>query len=299
MDRTPLSPDEIEARMPAIGIAMKHHTFPHTSAIYGVFDENHGELVGSGTFVMLFGETFLLTAMHVAAAKLALAPDGSGRKYVGLAHSMASGDPPQPLTALCFGIPHPYDLCIIPVDGTALGDRKPVTIEAFASDADEAEHDLLFVQGFPADKSRSLFGVHSQTYPYVTTIGECTRFDWFDQKLHIAVDYASSGLKDELGNPTDVVDPHGMSGSAIWATGRTSTGDNWTPAKAKIVGVVHNWDDKAGSLVGTRIEIVYGFLLHVLRSRLAYQKWQERGSPANDDWNDWFKAVDAIPRLRN
>lgn len=63
----------------------------------------------------------------------------------------------------------------------------------------------------------------------------------------------------------------------------------------------HNWDDEAGSLVGARIKLVYGFLLQVLRRLLAHHKWkwQEGCSPANDDWYDWFKAVDAIPRLRN
>jgi len=299
MNRIRLSPEEIELRMPAIGIAMKHHTFSHTSAIYGIFDESFGELVGSGTFVRLFGETFLLTALHVAQAKLALTPNGLTRKYIGLAHSMTCEDPPRPLSARCFGFPHPYDLCIFPVDDLNLSDRKALTIEAFAENASEADHDLLFVQGFPGEKSHSIFGVHSQTYPYTTTVGVCTKFDWFDQRLHIAVDFASSGLKDELGNATDLVDPHGMSGSAIWATGRTLTGDDWSPGKAKIVGVVHNWDDKAGSLVGTRIEIVREFLLHVIRSRFAYQNWQERGGPINDDWYDWFKAVDKLPSLQS
>jgi len=94
-----------------------------------------------------------------------------------------------------------------------------------------------------------------------------------------------------------MIDPHGLSGSAVWATGRCTTGNSWEPSLARIVGVVHNWDERSQSLVGTRIEAVRAFVLHVLRSRHAYSKWELRGRPSGDDWSDWFAAVQAIPGL--
>ncbi|MGE3675825.1 MAG: hypothetical protein AB7K71_39515, partial [Polyangiaceae bacterium] len=108
---------------------------------------------------------------------------------------------------------------------------------------------------------------------------------------------AASGLIDERGNAADMVDPHGLSGSAVWATGRCTTGDSWEPSLARIVGIIHNWDERSQSLVGTRIEVVRDFIVRALRSRHAFSEWEQRGRPTGDDWSDWFSAVQAIPSL--
>lgn len=290
-----LTPPEINANLPAIIAAMKLRTEPHLCAIYGVFDENFGELVGSSTLLSLRGETFLLTADHVARAKLL--PDSSGRglRYVGIAHTARNGEPPCLISAPIYGMSDPYDLALIPVDVTTL-DRVPLDAGLLATNSNLANRDILFIQGLPGARSHSLFGVHSDTLPYATGPGTST-FAWFDPKIHFAIDYSKNGLLDEKGEAIDMVNPHGLSGSAVWATGRCTTGDAWDSSLARVVGVIHNWDEQSQSLVGTRIEAVREFVLHVVRSRHAYSEWEQRGRPVGDDWTDWLSAVQAIPGL--
>lgn len=33
---------------------------------------------------------------------------------------------------------------------------------------------------------------------------------------------------------------------------------------------------------------------HDAVNELAYELWRDRGSPANDDWTDWFEAEDEL-----
>lgn len=290
-----LSPDEIKARIPAITRAMKGHTFRHICAVYGVFDEQFGELIGSGTVINLWGEAFVLTAHHVAQEKLSPELDGTGRKYQGIAHSLRSGVPPRMISTPCYGMPRPYDLCLIQIDDSDM-DQEAVKLEQLAATSSLADRDMLFIQGFPGARSRALFGVNSETLPFLTGPGIAT-CDWFDPRIHFAIDYPATGLVDELGNSSDLVVPGGLSGAPVWATGRSNTGDNWDPSVARIIGVIHSWEQRDQILIGTRIEAVKGFLLQVLRSRYAYENWERRGRPSLDDWTDWFSSMEAIPNL--
>ena len=283
-----LTPEEIDALIRAIIPAMKERTARYLCAIYGAFDKDIGELVGSSTLVSLLGETFLLTAEHVVTAKLQ-------PKYMGIAHTTRDGASPRMITTPIYCVKHPSDLALIPVDATEL-DPVPLGVEGLATTSELVDRDVLFIQGFPGARSRSLAAVYSNTLPYVTGPGKSS-YAWFDPKLHFAIDYAARGLIDERGNDADMVDPHGLSGSAVWATGRCAAGDSWEPSLARIVGVIHSWDERSQSLVGTRIEAVRDFVLRALRSRHAFSAWERRGRPAGDDWSDWFSAVQAIPRL--
>lgn len=284
-----LTPEEIEALIPTVNAGMTQWTARHLCAIYGVFDKDFGELVGSSTLVLLRGETFLLTAEHVVREK-------SNPDYLGIAHTTRNGAPPRMVTTPnYYYMDRPLDLALVPVDATEL-ERVPLEVESLAATSELVDRDILFIQGFPGARSRSLAAVYSNTLPYVTGPGSSS-YTWFDPTLHFAIDYAATGIIDENGNAADFVDPHGLSGSAVWATGRCMTGDSWDPSLSRIVGVIHSWDVQSQSLVGTRIEAVRAFVLHVLRSRHAYSEWERRGRPFGDDWSDWFSAVRAIPEL--
>lgn len=77
------------------------------------------------------------------------------------------------------------------------------------------------------------------------------------------MEFSARELYDETGRPGDFVAPPGMSGSLLWATGRSQVKNlaDWTPAMSRVVGLVHAWDKDRECLVGTRVEILRGFLL--------------------------------------
>jgi len=158
-----LTPQEIEALIPAIIAAMKQRTARHLCAVYGAFAKDFGELVGSSTLVSLRGETFLLTAEHVVCAKLN--PD-----YMGIAHTTRNGASPRMITTPIYCVTHPSDLALVPVDATEL-EPVPLGVECLATTSDLVDRDILFIQGFPGARSRSLAAVYSDTLPYVTGSG--------------------------------------------------------------------------------------------------------------------------------
>lgn len=86
-----------------------------------------------------------------------------------------------------------------------------------------------------------------------------------------------------------------MSGSAVWDTGFVAKqGHGWQPEDSRIVGLVRAWDQASHALICVKIEIVRQFLVLALRKEAAYFRWLARSRPAEDDWADWFWAVNLI-----
>jgi len=268
---------------------MKFHTQPSLAAIYGSIDEEIGELVGSGTFLNLRGEPYLLTARHVALEKV---------NYIGLAHTRSNALPPAFITNPFHILNALLDICVVKIEnrelhGTAI---QPIQPARLALHSNDLEGDILFIHGYSGAKSkpvRLLNAVFSKTQPFGTFIGKSV-YPWFDRRTHFAIDYPKTGTLDENQSPMRLDDPHGLSGCAVWKTNRTKAGTNWDPSFAEIVGVVHKWDVKAHSLIATRIEIVREFLLKSLRREFGYYRWLHRGSPLGDDLNDWYAACEEI-----
>ncbi|MFN7139457.1 MAG: hypothetical protein ACK4UN_08970 [Limisphaerales bacterium] len=73
------------------------------------------------------------------------------------------------------------------------------------------------------------------------------------------------GQEDANGRPATLPDPHGMSGTAVWRSGRVAaaSGAAWSPDHARIVGIVHTWDQQTATLVATRIEVLRDFIRDV------------------------------------
>jgi len=262
---------------------MKLFSFPSLAAIYGSRDEHDGELVGSGTFINIRGETYLLTAGHIASEK---------NNYKRLVHTRSIASSPAWLTNHFHVLNQFLDICIVKIDSDNLKGTTiiPVDIARLAHQSNYLEGDILFTHGYPGAKNISvnlLDTDFSKTQPFCTFIAHSV-YPWFDSQYHFALDYSQTGQLD---------DPHGLSGSAVWKTNIDNSTAHWSPLNAEIVGVVHHWDGTAHSLIATRIEIVRKFLLNSLRSEFAYYHWLERGSPLHDDLNDWFIACKEIPKL--
>ena len=281
----------------ATAVAMKLHTAPFISSVYGVIDEESaGEQVGSGTFVDLRGETWLLTARHVL-LKTYEAANGE-RKYIGLAASRGKDESPVVLYG-GYSSGEKTDLGAVPIGaGPCSPTKQSLPIARFAGSSQGVEEARLFVHGFPHARSRGLAqSSMSESRAVLAGPADASGLRWFDPRVQFALNYEGARLVNEHGAYEDWVHPEGLSGSGVWAPNGSSQTPGWSPADATLVGVVTIWNDNCHVLVATRIEAVRDFLLPVLRQRYAHARWERRGKPNADDWADWFDAVGTIPTL--
>jgi hypothetical protein len=281
-----LSAFEKKMEMTRVSNAMAAHTKPALSAIYGVISKNEGELIGSGTFLRIRGQTYLLTAKHVI---------DLSKNYSFLAHTTSFGGHPAAFTNSFRCLPKPIDLAITRIDEKAFENTgiAAFNVEIIAADSAGLERQFLFCHGYPGHKSKPLSidggGVHSESMPFQTS-DHTTTWEQFDPAIHVVVSYPNFGWFDKNG-PIPRPDAYCMSGSALWQTHRSSmTTNTWTPDKAQIAGVLILWDMHSGSLVATRAEVVRNFLLDAIRQEAAYFRWLDRGQPPADDWADWYHA---------
>jgi hypothetical protein len=294
MKMEPISEHEKQKIMVQTWYQMAAYTRQFICALYYVIDKERGALAGSGSFLYLNGESYILTAGHVAK---------ESKTFQGLAHSTSYGERPTYISNPYKCLEHPLDLALVKIDPTffASGEKTYLRAAQLASTSDGVDSDLLFLHGFPGEKSKPVYllrGVFSETLPYGGFTGSCTKYCWFDPKLHIALHYASKGMIDASGKEAKWIDPHGLSGSALWKTNRAGTpARTWSPEMARIVGVVFAHDDKAESLIATRIEVVRDFLLFSIRQECAYLNWINRGRPLWDDLLDWVHAENRIGGL--
>lgn len=288
------SDDEKAAEGTRVSNMMKVHTQPALAAIYGVVSEDFGVLIGSGTFLQLCGKPYLLTAEHVV---------DEGRKYQTVAHTTSYGSKPVPFTYEFRTVKPPIDLALARIDEGVIQEHGilPWGIDVLGSSSRDIERDVLFVHGYPGERSKWApivnGGIHSTSLPFWTSDGK-SNWSKFDSQAHFAVQYPRDGWFDENQNLIPMPEPYCMSGSAVWQTHRReSTTDSWSPQLSRIVGLVHRWNDTAESLIATRIEVVLAFLLDVLRHEAAYFLWDERKRPLWDDLPDWCEAERRLSNL--
>jgi hypothetical protein len=228
--------------------SMRQFTSGSIAAVYGEFGGGGGELAGSGTFLALPTGVYLLSAHHVLG--------NLEKKYKRLGYGLCNGAPPVWFDEEPIGEKWPIDVSLVKVDGGLLdkNDRTAFDWRSLSMCATVKKEDLLFLHGYPGDESYSseLFSaVISRSRPMATALGGHS-YKWFDGRIHISIDY-------RLGEQS-LSDAHGLSGSAIWSTRSSQIEGKWTPKDARIVGVSHNWDQSAHSLVGTKSERIVRFL---------------------------------------
>lgn len=269
-----------------VGARMKEFTSPFIAQVFEVESPQRGRFLGSGTFVQLGDHPYLLTAAHVP----------KKAHTHSWAHSLDDGTAPAqiPNPWQCCGFPS--DLAMARLDNTHFSGRHRVrSLESrfFAKELGELGSDFLFIHGWPDDQSKEVWslanGIMSRTLPYTTIAGSTGR-PWFRDDIHFAIQYSVNDQRDEYGNLAQMPGAYGLSGAAVWKTNWAPHPDNWAPEKARIIGVAFDWDTDGGNLTCTRIETVRSFMNESLRREAAYFRWQKRGSPEMDDWEDWFLA---------
>ena len=155
------------------------------------------------------------------------------------------------------------DVAVLPVEETHIADTPIVPFDASTLAENSADlEDYIFIHSYPGTRSRFSAlgqGIYFSTQPYGTVSGTSV-WKGFDAKIHFALEYPGEGQEHSDGRAATLPDPHGLSGTAVWRTGRAKAGPNWTTNDAKIVGIVHRWDQDSSTLVAPRIEPTLGFL---------------------------------------
>ncbi|WP_221032894.1 hypothetical protein [Actomonas aquatica] len=231
---------------------LKNASSKFITAIARTTDSNQGDFVGSGSFMVFGGRVFLVTAMHVAM-------DALHRAKWGAAFASGSNDPYQLITAP-FCLDNDLDIAIAPVtlDHSASLPRQACSTSSIAEEAGQLS-DCLFVHGYPGKRSKFLMlgpGIHSESLPWATVTVESSWQD-FDPNLHFAIGFDPTHARYVNGDKAHLPDPDGMSGSAVWNTRRCEIGTRWQASDARIVGVIHRWDQEARCLIGTKIEHIH------------------------------------------
>lgn len=233
-------------------------TAPSLCTIIDVQSADHGELIGTGTFIRHSSRVYIVTARHVAEKAC---------QSNGCAHSCGPGQRPRLITRpFVIHKDRALDLALLPIEPSDIGDSpiRPLDFSVLAESSDDLA-DFLVIHGYPGERSRFSAigrGIFSTSQPYVTVEGRSSLPE-FNPAIHFAIEYPGEGQEDPTGRSAKLPDPHGMSGTAVWRSGRAKAGKDWTSANARIVGIVHRWDQDSSSLVATRIEPLSAFLQQV------------------------------------
>jgi hypothetical protein len=272
---------------------MSEHTLDFITPIIRVIDDRYGKLEGSGTFLELRANPYILTNEHVALQ----------RETYRLGHFV--GDVLRVAQIVhpfrCFT--EPTDAAVARIDQSVLdlGTKRPVPAARVDRSFSPVSGEVMFLHGY-TDKG-SYFSPHGQglvtnTFPYAVDVAPLPRA--YDPDLHFALSYPAQGkVKDYCkGRPVDLPHPGGLSCTLVWDTKFVATGARWTPHHARVAGLVWLWDQADQLLIGTKVEILRHILVLTLRYEASYFNWINRQVPLWDDLTDWLAAEKAVTDIQ-
>lgn len=272
---------------------MSEHTAPFTSPIDGIVSHEYCEPCGTGSYLRLLGKVYLLTNDHVA----------QHIRNGGLSHQPREEDYAHRIIHPFMSMPSPVDSAISRVDDNSwdLATKAAIPANRIARSHDTARHELLFVQGYPGERSHwsALFnGRVSPAVPYLTQ--EAPLPAGLDPKLYFALHYNPELARAVDDSHSHLPLPPGFSGSLVWSTNYfRCQGENWQPDQAVATGLVAMWGQGVHSdiILAVRIEVVRMFLLQALQQEASYFRWHDQGRPAGSEKADWNWAIQHIPEL--
>ncbi|MBH1688853.1 hypothetical protein I5U86_00105 [Stenotrophomonas maltophilia] len=231
--------------------------------------EEHGSGIawGSGTYISMGRDTWILTAEHV----LSNVPQG-GR----LAHLPKDGGDYN----AAFGTPEvaggDVDAAALPIypDPQFLPEASRIT-SSIAESYSPADEELLFFYGFPGytverNDPRQKDKLIVSRFNHLTVPGKPMLTQAigaevhlaasnFDPLIHVAVHYPVAAQRARDGAVVPLPNAAGMSGSALWDTKFVDCVNKeipWTPERAEICGVVWAVLDNPEVIFVTKIEHV-------------------------------------------
>lgn len=257
---------EWEERMLGLVARMRQFTDPFITYIAGDGGELGYRLVGSGVYVELGGGVFLLTVEHVSRERKTSEFDdlyyfiGSGRKMENIHHTI-------------YESLEPMDLAMFRVDTAPFdsSDLRPITLAQFADSSEIGPNELLFLNGFPRKGSYATaftgeLSFQAESQPYGCFLGEACG-EQFNPRHNFAITYPMMvPIAREDGKVYSLPMAEGISGSAVWRVNQTGRGEEWSPDRARLIGIAYRQDLAKHSILVTRVEDVRQFISEVSRS---------------------------------
>lgn len=225
---------------------MAWHTYPHIAGIIAVEEGGGtGRHVGSAVRCWVAGRHVLVTAAHVA-----IEAQRAKRWAVTAVRGQAPFELGKPdIVNETFDLAAYFLREDYPMDGLAYWPQERIDVAET-----HLSTDYLFVHGFPGERARFsplLGGLVKQSLPYGVMRREDDLPD--DMKTFaFAMDFDPANMFLRDGRAADWIDPHGLSGSAVWRIGASGQRVNtWKPEMSLLVGIVTAWQPDEKLLLAT------------------------------------------------
>lgn len=240
-------------------LAMQGHCLPYVTPISHAINDDEGVLKGTGSYLEFAGKRWLITNEHVLG-------DWQSHQF---AHQLHGCDDVFRLREAPHAIEgHPVDVAIweIPDDlwRRQVHQAVPIPSERLAERHAPLPGELLFITGFPQQRSHFLFNTLTS---YATQLLAQERRPPTVDDLHenyVLVGYSSGQAQSvNPGSSAPLPLPSGLSGSLLWNTRRIECLRDdrpWSPDMAQVSGMLCRWDSNLVSVQATRIEVIRDFL---------------------------------------
>lgn len=277
------------AQVKRVHVQMSEMVYPFITPVCREIAADEGESFGTGTFITLRGQPYLLTNDHVRV-------EGEGYK---LAHFVGKDREVAPINFPFRSTPAPIDAALARIEAASLtgGNRNILSASVLDNTFSAVEGELLFVIGYPADWGKFNQGsLKAGAMPLTMDRIDLPfghELDWAGK--HLAMRYPVAGHRPEQ-EQNFLPKPDGLSGSFLWDTKYAACGGKeWSPARARIGGLVFGYRD--ARLLIVKIEFVREFILDALRHEAAYYRFLETQQAPAGPLNDWLWAESAITSI--
>lgn len=272
---------------------MREYSYPYIASISREVERNVGDHVGTGLYLRIRNDSYLLTNEHVARAI----------RETPLAHQLLEGEGATRVMNPFQVARHPYDMALTRIESAAWSVekniRRALNVSHVGSRHAPEDCDFLFMLGYSGQ--RSYFSPTFETLtnkgtPYLTQEAKDSPDDL--SEMCFAIPYRPELARSLDPKGANLPDPHGFSGSPVWNTNFRRcmlSGRRWTPEESRVTGIIIRWSEATGHLIAVRVEFIAEFLLYALRCEAAYFNWIARGRPENDALTDWSWAEVSIP----
>lgn len=215
---------------------LAQHTYSYLTSIVLPLPGKRGQHIGSGLRCMLRGQKCILTADHVIREEFL-------DKQRDFAVSVGYGQEGIPFHGNIKLEPHPdLAICLLPESHPG----PSATIKFWDLDRSLREDrsrgsGYFFTHGYPGTMSQyeeALAALHNRSLAY-GAVERKENLPGQHYAFHFLMDYRKERMRGLIGDVTNVLDPHGMSGSAVWELNLEEGKEgSWCPDDIRLIGVL-------------------------------------------------------------
>ncbi|GJD32278.1 hypothetical protein PMNALOAF_3546 [Methylobacterium adhaesivum] len=258
-----MTEDDWKAHQRHVVKEMQAFTAPFVTPISYEKPDDVPRLSGTGSFVELFERRFLLTNEHV------ILDPATNSELPDLAHGLHGTDSVIRCAHGSLSASYPIDCALCPVPETAWSvDHRAAAIQEASITWAHATvpREILFFRGYAQENSSFHFeNLLSASTSYATQAMEAQP-EGLDGRYFIALHHSPEHAE-MIGGAGHLPLPPGFSGSTVWNTRYVEClrgGQSWTPAEARVTGIVCRWRTGDTGIVVLRIEYLRSWALNAL-----------------------------------